>query len=79
MRQLQLFNLSVKGVVLRFYLMMAVVAIAGFFSQFTLAAILGFTLAVSSILGVGVKKPQRKAVAKSVKFTTIKKEKKVAA
>lgn len=78
MRQLQLFNLSVAGVVKRFYLMMAVVTIAGFLGQFTIASILGFLVAVSFILGVSITPPEAKE-ARRAELKPEKEEKRIAA
>ena len=63
MKKIRLFDLSIKGVVERFYLMMAAVAGFGFFGQFTLAAIFGFAIAVSFILGVSYTDADREAIA----------------
>lgn len=58
------FDLSVSGVVGRFYLMMALATIFGFLNQWTLAAVLAFTVAISFIVGISVHsvKPEKLAV-----------------
>ena len=62
-----MFELSIGGALLRFYLMVAVVVVLGVFNQFALAAVLGFALAGSFILGISVRKEPRKVVAKGRK------------
>ena len=57
MRKIRLFELSIGGVLLRFYFMMAVVLFLGAFGHFTFAAILGFVIAGSFILGIRVDNP----------------------
>jgi hypothetical protein len=52
MKRIQLFNLKVANFVKRFYLMMALVIISGAFGQFILAGILGFSVAISAVLGM---------------------------
>lgn len=64
MKKIQLFDLTVAGFVKRFYLMMAVVAISGVLGQFALATVLGFTVAVSFILGVSFHSGVPKAMIK---------------
>ncbi|MBK8501123.1 MAG: hypothetical protein IPL46_02370 [Saprospiraceae bacterium] len=66
MLKLKAFDLSISGIVYRFYLMMALAAIFGFLSQWTLAAALAFTVAVSFIIGLSVHmvKPEKVAVNK---------------
>lgn len=64
MRKVRLFDLNGPETVLRFYLMMAVIVIFGSLNQFNIAAILGFALAISFILGVSFRKTTRKAVAR---------------
>lgn len=64
MRQVKLFNLSIEGVVLRFYLMIAVVAIGVSLGQIALATTLGMALAVSFTLGVSVENTAAGRVAK---------------
>ncbi|MEZ4994753.1 MAG: hypothetical protein R2824_30325 [Saprospiraceae bacterium] len=76
---MKLFDLSVKGVVLRFYLMMAVVALGGFFGQFVLATILGMTVAVSFILGIRIEPAPTKRVARSSTLTPHEKDQRMAA
>ena len=65
MKKIRLFDLSIKGVVQRFYLMMAAVAGFGFLGQFALAAILGFAIAISFILGVSYTDADRESMAKA--------------
>ena len=60
MRKIKLFGLSIEGVALRFYAMMTAIIALGFLNQFTLATILGFTLAASFILGISYTKPASK-------------------
>ncbi|MBK7476872.1 MAG: hypothetical protein IPN74_16045 [Haliscomenobacter sp.] len=64
MRKIKIFDLNLADLILRFYLMMAVVVVAGFFGQFTIAAILGNILAISFILAVSFRKTTEEAVAK---------------
>jgi len=64
MKNIAVFNLNLAGMAFRFYLMMAAVIIFGFLGQFTIAAILGYALAISFILGVSFRKTTKKAVAK---------------
>lgn len=64
MRNIKVLELSVAGTALRFYTMMAVVIILGFLGQFTLAAILGYALAISFILGVSFTKTTKKTATK---------------
>lgn len=64
MRKVKVFDLNLAELVVRFYLMIGVVAILGFLGQFTIAAILGFVLAISFILGVSFRKTTKKVVAK---------------
>ena len=64
MRKIKIFDLNIASLVLRFYLMMAVVIIFSFLGQFTLAAVLGYILALSVILGASFRKETKKAVAK---------------
>lgn len=58
MKNIKMMNLSVKGVVWRFYLMMAGTIILGFLGQFFIAAVWAFILSVSFILGVSYKKEE---------------------
>ena len=67
MIKLKVFDLSISGVVWRFYLMMALTAVFGFFSQWALAAILAFTVAISFIVGVSVHLVKSEQVAVSQK------------
>ena len=60
MLQFKVFDLSVAGVVWRFYLMMAVVVVFGYLNLWALAAILAFIVAVSFIVGTSVKKVEPK-------------------
>lgn len=53
MKKMKVFQLNIANLMLRFYLMMALVLIFGMFRQFEVAAILGFAVAISAILGVG--------------------------
>ena len=64
MRKMRLFDLSIAGVVERFYLMMAIVVLFGFLGKFTLATIFGFAIATSFILGVSHRKATKKAIVK---------------
>jgi hypothetical protein len=68
MIKLKAFDLSVSGVVWRFYLMMALAAIFGFLHQWALAAILAFIVAISFIVGISVHivKPEKLAVSEKV-------------
>lgn len=52
MRKLKLFSSNIEHMVLRFYMMIAIVIILTAFHQFILAALLGNVIAVSFILGV---------------------------
>lgn len=61
------FNLSVSGVVGRFYLMMALTTIFGFLQQWTLAAALAFTVAISFIVGISVRSVKAEKLAGSEK------------
>ncbi len=67
MLQLRAFDLSISGVVWRFYLMMAVAVIFGSMSQWVLAASLAFIVAISFIVGlrVHIEKPQKLAVSET--------------
>ena len=58
MKNIKMMDLTVKGVVWRFYLMMAGTIILGFLGQFFIAAIWGFAISVSFILGVSFKTKQ---------------------
>lgn len=58
MKNIKMMNLSVKGVVWRFYLMMAGTIILGFLGQFFIASVWAFILSVSFILGVSYKKEE---------------------
>ncbi len=64
MIRLKAFDLSVSGVVWRFYLMMAFAVVFGALNQWILAAILAFTTAISFIVGVSVHitEPEKVAV-----------------
>jgi hypothetical protein len=64
MRKISVFNLSVKDVAIRFYLMIGVVVAFGFLGQFTLAAVLGYVVGLSFILGARFDKTEE-VVAKS--------------
>ena len=64
MKNLKLFDLNFAETTIRFYWMMAVVIVFSFLGQFTIAAILGYALAVSFILGVSYKEPEKKAAVK---------------
>ncbi|MEZ4934302.1 MAG: hypothetical protein R2788_19525 [Saprospiraceae bacterium] len=66
MKNIKIFDLNIGKTVVRFYLMMAVVIIFGFLGQFTLAAILGYILGISFILGVRVGAKDEKATAKRI-------------
>lgn len=70
MKRIKLFNLSLKQVFFRFYLMMAVVIGFGFLNQFTIAAILGYIAAIGFILGVSFEKPDARAVSMKEKLAT---------
>lgn len=64
MKKIQLFDLTVAGLVKRFYLMMAVVIISGVFGQFIVAAVLGYAVAISFILGISFHSDVPKAMIK---------------
>ena len=55
MKNLGLLNLSIGGVVLRFYLMMALVLAVAFTGQFTIAAIVAVVFAAGCILAISFK------------------------
>lgn len=55
MKKVKYVDLSVEGIVERFYLMMIGAIILGFLNHFILATIWGFALTVSCILGIGFK------------------------
>lgn len=61
-------SLSINNVVARFYLMIAVTLIFGFLGQWTLAAIFGYVIGLSAILGLskqfGPPKSQAKIISK---------------
>lgn len=48
---MHVFDLNLASLTLRYFLMMGVVAALGFLGQWTLAAIAGYALAISCILG----------------------------
>ena len=50
--RLRVFDLKVSNFVFRFYLMIAIVALCVFLNQIVLASILGFTIAITTVLGV---------------------------
>jgi hypothetical protein len=54
MKNIKFFDLTVGGTVLRFFAMMAVVIIVGFTGHFILAALIGFVIAITSILGMHI-------------------------
>lgn len=56
MRKMKLFKLNVAETAVRFYIMIAGVIVLGFLDQFVLAAIFGFALALSFILGISFTK-----------------------
>lgn len=56
MIKLKFFSLSVTNLVLRFYLMMAIVVAFGLMSQWILAIVVGYTVGVSSLLGISVRR-----------------------
>lgn len=60
---MKVLNVSLATVVLRFYLAMAAVIVLGFLGQFILAAVMGFVLATTCILGLSFYEPARKVVA----------------
>jgi hypothetical protein len=69
MKKIKMMDLTIRGVVLRFYMMMAGTIILGFSGQFFIAAIWAFTLSVSFILGVSFKtkqEPEEKMKAKVI-------------
>lgn len=70
MKKLKAFELTLPQAVLRFYVMMGLVLATGFGISVYLAAILGFTLAISAILGVGFTNNQPKKVKQKVKEPT---------
>lgn len=61
MKKIKVFQLNIAQLVIRFYLMMAVVIGLGMLHQFKLAAIFGFAVAISAILGAGFEKRHRDA------------------
>lgn len=65
MIKVKMYDLSVSGVVFRFYFMMGVAIALGELALWTLAAVLALFLAVSMILGVSIK-----VVPKTSKVTT---------
>ena len=52
-------DLSIAGVILRFYLMMAIVIAIGFFVSLTVAAIVDLGIAASFILGVSIRQARK--------------------
>ncbi|GJM36403.1 MAG: hypothetical protein DHS20C18_54040 [Saprospiraceae bacterium] len=68
MLQFKIFKLNISGVVMRFYLMMAVTLILGLLNQWALAAILGFTIAISFILGTKADYTKKATVGKKVQL-----------
>lgn len=56
MIKLKFFSLSVTNLVLRFYLMMAIVVAFGLMSQWILAIVVGYTVGVSSLLGISIRR-----------------------
>lgn len=63
MKNISTFSLNMKNMASRFYLMMGAVIILGFLGQFTMAAIMGYVLAISFILGIGLKKTNSEVAA----------------
>lgn len=57
------FNLSVGSIIIRFYLMMAVIVIAGFSGQWWIA-FFSLPIFLSAILGVGQNKEKKQKTAK---------------
>lgn len=66
MNTIKLFNLNVAEVVSRFYLMVAVVVVLGFLGYMTLAAILGYTVAMVAILGMSFRKITKKSATEKI-------------
>jgi hypothetical protein len=66
MKKLSVFQLSIKNVVLRFYLMVAVVALFGMIGQWEIAAIAGFITGVSAILGVSYSEERKQRIERSM-------------
>ena len=68
-------NLSFNNVLGRFYLMIAATIILGFMGQWILAAIVGYALGLSAILGLsaqfGPPKPNAKVIANSKETTKV--------
>lgn len=62
MKKINLFELSITALIYRFYLMMAVVIALVALQFYTLATVLGFTIAVSCILGIGFENTSAKTV-----------------
>ena len=62
MKKVRVFQVSIKNLVLRFYLMIALVTLFGMIGQWEIAAIVGFVTGVSAILGVGYE-PEHRAEA----------------
>ena len=67
MFEIKLVNLSIAGVVIRFYVAMAVALVLGFMGQFVLMAFLAGPIAASAIVGMSIrfKLPQRATEAKT--------------
>jgi len=64
MFRIKVFDLKISSTIFRFYLMVAVVAFFVFIHQIALATILGFTIGLSSILGVSFKWAKKEEVEK---------------
>ncbi|NND33076.1 MAG: hypothetical protein HKN76_10835 [Saprospiraceae bacterium] len=64
MRKLRILDLSITGMVERFYLMMVFAIVLSLLGQFILAATLAYTLAVSFILGVSYRRIPVKSMSK---------------
>ena len=56
MKKMNVFQLNLAQLIWRFYLMMAIVIGFGMIHQFNLAAVFGFAIAISAILGVGIER-----------------------
>jgi hypothetical protein len=65
MRTLRVFDLNMGSLIFRYYLMMGVVAVLGFLGLWTLAAVAGYALAISCILGASFGEATEETAAKA--------------
>lgn len=63
MIKLKFFSLGVTNLVLRFYLMMAIVVAFGLMGQWIVAIVVGYTVGISSLLGISVRRVEDKKAA----------------